>query len=116
LPTPRPAKKYGVQINLSSQWYEDYPLPVQFPKELDQWVKLKNARKVADGYELIPNDADGYMGAVVAIGDDLDATIKECIERAEQVECEDASFEVGCFDNIKKSIEAGKKFGILMEA
>jgi hypothetical protein len=56
------------------------------------------------------------MGAVVAIGDDLDATIKECIERAEQVECEDASFEVGCFDNIKKSIEAGKKFGILMEA
>lgn len=112
LPKPRPAAKYGVQINLSSQWYEDYPLPVQFPKELDQWAKLKNARKVADGYELIPNDADGYMGAVVAIGDDLDATIKECIERAEQIECEDVDFEVSCFDKISKSIEAGEKYGI----
>lgn len=106
------AKKYGVQLNLYSTRYKNHTLPVSFPKEIDQWIKLKNATRLPAGDVLIPNEYDGYMGSVIAIDDDLE-TAKEMIkDRVEQIKCIGLEYDINCFESIQDTIAAGEKHGI----
>lgn len=112
MPILEPGFKYGVQLILISDFAERHWLPIQFPKEIERFVKLKNAKKVKDGYLCIPNKNGRYIGSVIALGDDLDKTIEECIERAGMIKGEEIEFDKHAFEGIKESITSGAKYGI----
>jgi hypothetical protein len=113
MPTLKPKAKYGAEIILTSEWYgKGHWLKVSFPKEIEQFVKLKNFC-IRDGeYWVIPNDNDGYIGAVVAIGDDPDKVMALCLEYAEQVKGYKVVYSHDVFCDIKESCEAAAKHGI----
>ncbi len=104
--------RFGVQINLMSDFAAKHWLPVEVPAEIDKFVMLKNCRKEKEGYSVIPNCAGSYVGSVIAMGDDLDAIEEECLDRAGMVKGEELTFEADAFDTIDEAIEAGKKHGI----
>ena len=112
MPVLKPSAMFGVQLVLTSDHAVKEELPIQFPKEIDRWVKLKNAKKVPEGYCCIPNGNEGYIGSVVAIGNNLKDTMKKCVERAEMIKGEDITFHPESFKKIIQEIEAGKRFGI----
>jgi hypothetical protein len=112
LPKLEPIATYGVQLILTSRFAEKYWLPVQFPKGIEQWVKLRNVKKTDEGYFCIPNNNYGYIGSVIAVGDDLDKTIEECQERVKLIKGEEIEYQLESFGQIKNTMEAGESYGI----
>ena len=112
MPTLKPSTLYGVQLVLTSDFGISEWLPVQYPKEIERWVKLKNSKKTKEGYYCIPNGNDEFIGSVVAIGNDIKETMKKCVERANMVKAEKIEFYESAFKDVIQSIEAGKRFGI----
>lgn len=112
LPELEPKAKFVAEIILTSGWYDQHELNVKFPKEIAQYVKLKN-HTVRDGeYYCIPNGNGEFFGAVVAYADTQEEAIKLALERAEQVEADDLDYDDTIFDKAAESIKAGENFGI----
>ncbi len=113
MPKPIPLYKYGVEIIVSSYCGINSTLPIEFPPELEQWVKLKDAKRIAPGkFHIVPHKNNGYFGTVVALGNDLESTITTVLDRVAMLKGEDIEYDKHGFDAIYKSIEAGKKYGI----
>lgn len=115
MPVLNPAAKYGAELIMKSSWYgEKHTLTVRFPKEIAQFVKLRNYCIVDGSYKVIPNDNDGDFGAVVATGNTPDEAISLCLERAKLVKGYRVTYENGVFDDAKKAFEASAKWGIAL--
>jgi hypothetical protein len=112
LPVLKPKSKYGAVVILRSGWYDDHELHITIPKEIRQYVKLKN-HTIRDGeFYCIPNNNGSFFGAVVSWADTLDKAIKDVLRYAEQVEADEYCFNENMFDEARDSIKAGEKFGI----
>lgn len=103
---------YGAEIILKSGWYEKHQLYVEFPKEIDQWVKLKNCMKKKNSYYCIPNGNGSFFGAVVAYADTLKKAIDFVVDRAGQIEAEEFTFDKNIFAKAVEQAESGKQYGI----
>lgn len=113
MPTLKAVAPYGAQVNLSSPYHKaGNELPVSFPKELEQWVKLENSVCHEGKYRIINNENDGGFGMVVAIGKSIDEVTKTVLERVEQVKARGMEYKPDCFSEIGKAIEQGRKYGI----
>jgi hypothetical protein len=111
-PVLKPKAKYGAEIILKSEWHKEHKLTVEFPKEISQWVKLKNHTWKDGAYDCIPNKNAGYFGAVVAIGNSVKEVTEKAKEYAEQIEADELCFDDSVFDKANEAIESGKKFGL----
>lgn len=112
IPELKPKAKYGAEIILTSSWYDHHELHVKFPKEIAQYVKLKN-HTIRDGeYYCVPNGNGEFFGAVVAWDDTLEGAIKKVLKYAEQVEADELEYDASLFDAAKESIKCGEKFGV----
>lgn len=82
-----PVAKYAVEIMLHSSWADKSWQPVMFPKEIRQWVKLRNLCCINGVYSAVPQ-AVGLpeIGAVVGLADTLPDAIKLAVERANEVD------------------------------
>ena len=105
---------YAAEIILKSQWHKEHELCVEFPKEIERWVKLKNYTKRDGTYYCIPNGGQEFFGAVIGLGKTSEGAKKKAIEHAEQIGADELSFDC-CFDTVEKGIKAGEKFGINWE-
>lgn len=112
VPTLKPRAKFGAEIILKSEWHKEHKLTVEFPKEISQWVKLKNQTWKDGAYDCIPNRNAGYFGAVVALGNTVEEATKKAIEYAEQIEADELCFDSNVFDKAGEAIKSGEKFGI----
>jgi hypothetical protein len=81
---PNPLCKYGVEVIVRSDWVDKNWLAIDYPKEIEQWVKLKNMTMIGDRRYIAPH---GFfeIGAVVAIDDTLIGAIKKVAEYSKQV-------------------------------
>jgi hypothetical protein len=113
MPTLKPRAIYGAQITLTSDFNEKHTLPVQLPTEIDQWFKPKNAKKVKEGYLIIPNHNCGYIGSVIAYDNDPKRAQELCLERAGMIKGEQIDFNKYVFDEINETVEKGKQVGLI---
>ena len=112
LPELKPAKLYGAEFILTSDWNDKHELCVEYTDDMAQWVKLKNHVKRGKHTYCIPNGNGGFFGAVVGIGSSLKAAIQNVIDVAENVKAEGFKFDSSVFDEASESVKAGEQFGI----
>lgn len=112
VPELLPKAKYGAEIILTSDWHEKHEMCVTFPKKLEPFIKLKNQTKRKDAYYVIPNENEGFFGAVIGYGDSVESATQKCLEAMEQIECDDIDFDAAIFDEVNEQIEAGGAFGV----
>lgn len=109
---PKPTAKYGVEVLIHCDAGSRPWVPVYFPKEIQQWVKLRNAARI-DGEYYISNQDHGIIqvGAVVATGKTLVEALKKIKEYCGKIE--GLGIEVkpqslcGAIDAIRDSEEMG---------
>jgi len=103
---------YGAIIIFSSSFNDENEICVDFPKEFKANVKLKNAYKFKGDYYCVPNDSDGFFGAVAAQGDTLEEAVEQANEIAEEVYCLSGKHKEIDIEKARKKISDGERFGI----
>jgi hypothetical protein len=112
MPDMKYKKKCGATLILKSEWHKKHELCVEYPKEIDQWVKLRNQRKEDKYFYCVPNGDDGYFGEVVGVGDTLKEAQEHCKSNAEQIIADELCVHPECFEKIEEQIKKGEKFGV----
>ncbi len=112
VPVLKPVAKYGAELVLSSPWHESHELHVKFPPEYRQNIKLRNSTCRDGEYYCVPNDAGSTFGAVVAIGDTLDAAIATVVKIAKTVEADELEADYSSFEKAQEQISRGRHVGI----
>jgi hypothetical protein len=112
VPILKSRAKYGAEIILKSEWHKEHKLTVEFPKEIAQWVKLKNHTYKDGAYDCIPNKNSGYFGAVVALGGSVEEATKKAMSYAEQIVADELCYDSSVFDKANEAVDSGKKFGL----
>jgi len=110
---PEPVAKFGAEIMLHSSFADKNWQPLRFPEEIRQFVKLRNIYKDDRGYFVVPQ-ATGLpeIGAVVGLGDTLEAAFDHAIENAELVEGYYLEAKTGAIEKVKEQIEKMDKLGL----
>lgn len=108
---PEIKHKFGVQLFITSEWASHNWQPVYFPKEIEKWVKLRNACKIKDTNYVVPTESP-LVGSVVAIGDSLEECYKVVGERAALVDGYEIDIKIGAIEEMKGIITKGEKIGI----
>lgn len=111
IPNPKPVGKYLVEINLYTT-ITDRQVAVEWPKEIDRWVKLKYCTKINDGVYNETKVGKGTLGSVVAVGDDMDKALEECMKRAKMIVADGLEFSENFVEKAKNAVEDGRKAGI----
>lgn len=113
---PRPKAKFGVLVMLQSEWCVKNWGSIYYPKEIDQFVKLRFHSRVDGKKNYVSPQTVGLpdIGGVVGTGDTLEAAIAQVRERAKQIKAyqlhvNDESIEKG-LEVIAKGEKAGIKF------
>ena len=84
--TPVSKFKYGAEILIHSSWADKNWQPVDFPAEIRDKVKLRNAVKIKDQFYVIPQSVGlPEIGAVIGLGDTMEEAINDAKETGKQV-------------------------------
>jgi len=84
---PKPKAEWGAEILIHSSWADKNWQPVAFPKEMREFIKLRNCACINGIYYAIPQTVGlPEIGAAVGYGSSMDAAIKMAKEVAETVE------------------------------
>jgi hypothetical protein len=110
MPTMEYEDEYGFYIALWSEVGLKHWIPVQFPKEIERYVKLINSKKVANGYYVLPKDKDGDIGCVIGTGKTLKEAKDTAFERLKMIQCDELEHgDELAFAEIEKRIAVGKR-------
>jgi hypothetical protein len=110
---PEPVAKFGAEIMLHSSFADKNWQPLRFPEEIRQFVKLRNIYKDDRGYFVVPQSCGlPEIGAVVGLGDTLEAAFDHAIENAELVEGYYLEAKTGAIEKVKEQIEKMDKLGL----
>jgi hypothetical protein len=104
--------KYAAEIMIHSEWLAKNWVPVEYPKSIRQYVKLRN-NCVIEGHEYsMPFDEEKTVGAIIGFGNTMEEAIEMCKENAEDFWCHDMFMKPESFDEIIKASKVGHKWGI----
>jgi len=113
LTSPSIIAKFGCLAIVQSEFATNDWLSVHYPKELDEYVKLRfHTRKGEKNYVVPQIIGLPDVGCVVGAGDSLLAAIKQCKERAEQIKGFQLSVNTQALDKGLEVIKDGENFGI----
>jgi len=83
---PKSNHKFGAEILIHSSWADKNWQPVDFPEELRDRVKLRNATIIDGRYYVIPQSVGlPEIGAVIGLGDTMQEAIDEAKAMAKEV-------------------------------
>lgn len=103
---PEYGAKYGAMVMLVSEWAADNWQHVRFPQSIRDRVKLHNMTVIDGEYYIIPHiDRRSQIGAVVGMGDTMQAAIADCKKLAEQVEGHLIDKPVASLDKARASLD-----------
>ena len=110
-----PTKKatFGVLAMIYSEWAVNDWLCLRYPREIDEWVKLRFHTKKG-GLDYVVPQVIGIpdVGCVVGTGETLAQAIKVCKERAELIKGYQVSVNLQSLEKAAEVIKQGEKFGI----
>lgn len=110
---PIPAGKWGAEVMLISSWANENWQAIDFPKAIRQHVILHFPVVIDGRYYVTPQGFDlPCIGAVSAVGDTMEAAVKQVRQLAEQVKGYYIEAPVDCFDEAEHEIAHLKQFGI----
>lgn len=83
---PEPIWEYGCEIVLESDWADKNWTPLYYPKEIEDFVKLRNYARFDGQPHVLPMQQGPRVGAVIGLGHTLKEAIDKAIEHAGMVE------------------------------
>ena len=111
--SPKLKAKFGCLAIIQSEWATADWLNVHYPRELDDFVKLRfHTRKGKLDYVVPQIIGIPDVGCVVGTGATLDAAVKQCKERAEQIKGFQLHVNTQAIDKGLEVIKEGEKYGI----
>jgi hypothetical protein len=110
---------FGVQVEFYSECSKTNWCPIEFPSELDRWVKVSRCC-FRDGINQVIPDVpvtpkpEGYerIVSVVALGDTIEEAINQAKDYCDQVKGPMVTNEVASLAEVLKRIKEGEKQGI----
>lgn len=113
LTTPKLKARFGCLAIIQSEFATRDWLSVHYPRELDEFVKLRfHVRKGKLDYVVPQVIGIPDVGCVLGTGNTLAAAVKQCKERAEQIKGFQLEVKTQAIDKGLNAIKEGEKFGI----
>jgi hypothetical protein len=112
---PEPSGEWGAEIILYSDWAEKNWMAVDFPEDIRQYVKLRNATKIDGRFYVMPQQGGStHIGAVVATASTLKEAREICCERAAKVEGYGLESHPTCLSEAEEEIAKLKTYGVTL--
>jgi hypothetical protein len=110
---PEFTAEWGAELMLWDLEADRMWLPVDFPKAIQDQVKLSRYAMLNGRPYVIPQDCEiQVIGAVVGTGDSMEAAIKSCQVAAEQIEAFGLEIKIEALDEAQSELDKLKEFGI----
>lgn len=110
---PDPIAKYGVELLIHSSWADKNWQPIDFPDDIKDYVKLRNATVIDGRHYVIPQSVGlPEIGSVIGWGKNLQEAIQMCQDVAEQVEGYYLQIHKHAFDQAQEEIDKLAKIGV----
>lgn len=114
---PIATASYGCEIMIHSTWADQHWQPIDFPQEIERWIKLRNLTRINGRNYVVPQRVGlPEIGAVVGLGETLEDAIEQAKEYCEQIEGYYLEFKTDCIEDAMSQIKAGEKLGISFQA
>lgn len=112
---PIPEAKYAAELLIHSAWADKNWQPVDFPKDLRRFVKLRNATMIKGRYFVIPQ-AVGLpeIGSTIGWGPTLKEAMEMAVNIAKEVEGHYIKIPTDSFQEAEEEIAKLNDFGIKM--
>lgn len=101
---------FGFEIVLQSKWAKTNWLPISFPTQYRQNIKLYSLTQYGSNLYIIPGS--DTIGSVVSSGNSPQEAIDKCLTIAEKIEAFDVSYDNTLVSKIKEEVDAMKQLGI----
>lgn len=111
---PEFAGEYVMTLVISSDWAKENWQAVYFPKEINNWVKLRSYTIIDGTYYIVPNiiDKNDCIGVVVAIGNSLEDCAKKINSYADQIKGYRISIPCATVEKMQEEIEKSESIGM----
>lgn len=109
---PEYSGKYGVELIIHSDWANEHPLLVEFPKRYREQIKFRYHSEFDGATWIMPQTAGPRIAAVVACGDSIDGLMEECREISGQLRGTMIESFTRSFPIVEEKIERLKNWGI----
>lgn len=108
-----PVAPYAVLAVIVSEWATKYWTPIDVPKEIREWVKMKCLTVIDGDYYYVPGDLQqAEIGVVVGIGNSLDEAIEMCEDNAEQIQGYKLDIKTDSLREGQEAMEESESVGI----
>jgi len=109
---PIPRAKWVAEALIHSEWACKNFQPVEFPKEYEEFVKLRNCVKIKDKYYVVPIEGEmPEIGAVVGYGGTMDEAINMCKKISETVKGFEIEIKADALDQAAEEIDKAREYG-----
>lgn len=108
---PTQIAKFGFVVMVYSEQSGKNWLPLDYPKEIDQWVKLRNPYALNGKRYAVPQGQPTNIAGVVGIGDTLLEAAQSASEHAAQVNGNQIEISMDAIDKAIEIIEKGESYG-----
>ena len=110
---PEFAHEYGVILIGNSDFLRENFLPVYFPEEIRNNIKLRFGMKSKRTYYLIPQPSQSSEALdIVATGDSLEDCYKKIFKCVEQIKGHDLVFNTRILDKVQEELDKSEKIGL----
>jgi len=114
MPEPEAKGQYLAQLVLRSPSFQKDWIPVEYPREIANFVKIHNMAKLDGKVYAVPSPGVemNEFGGVVAVADTMEEAIGLVKERLEQIKAPDLDTDTTAMDKAEETVARGKEFGI----
>lgn len=111
--TPKTKAKFGALAMIVSEFAVNDWLSVQYPREIDEFVKLRFHVRKGDKDYIVPQIIGiPDVGCVLGVGDTLDKAIAQCREHAKEVKGFQLHVDTAALDKGVETVKKGEEYGI----
>lgn len=111
---PKYSHEYGVLLIGNSDFLRENFLPIYFPEEIRENVKLRFGMKQKGTYYLIPQTTQSTEAIdVVATGDSFEECYKKIRKYTEQIKAYGLVLNCGILDKVQEELDKSSKIGLM---
>lgn len=111
---PEATCKFGVEAMIHSAWADKNWQAIEFPPEVEPFVKLRNLTKIDGKFYVVPTSCGlPEIGAVIGLGDTLQEAVDHLVHNAEQVKGYYVDIKLSGIDEALEEVKNGQEnYGI----